>query len=530
MIKKIALSILLTMACMPAFAGLQFATPFYNTNVLTTPETAVMMHFDTGFNDVAGTVWTLAKEAYTVAAINSTAPKFGKGSLADNTGVEPSAWHLTPSTFAPFAVGTGDYTLEYWLQTTNLYTNAGTSHDLFSVDIGLSGGNYRFYVHTYNSSGAQGWMITGGYNGQSLTTTGVQFVADSWYHIAFVRHNSIVTAYVNGVAVGTDTDDMGTADLSSILSVSMGRPNATGSLCHWKIDELRFSKEAVYQSTFTPATKAFGVQERNQLILKSGVAGSDTLPDASTTVLLHLDGNVNDVAGNPWLNATGGGLYPWQNFDSTDKVFGQSLSATLLQTDTVSRTITTTATSAFTMGTGDFTIEFWLGINVTYLNANGSLPLPFSVPLLFSGGAANFRIAVERYGVAQYRISSEFYNTTSSSTYYKGYAAGYNSLNTVIWHHYCVEKRAGFVYVYIDGVQVASGADNGSITNLASPIKLAAQNTDSAHAMGYRVYLDELRVKKGGFVHGGAFTPASAPYGTTSTGSSGGKLIFGGTQ
>ena len=96
------------------------------------------------------------------------------------------------------------------------------------------------------------------------------FVVNTWYHIAIVRNGGKISAYINGVLVGSV--DKATTYEFSMLPTMIGHSldtNTDLSGFAGYIDEFRISKVARWTADFTPPTAAYGY-------------------DANTVVLLHF--------------------------------------------------------------------------------------------------------------------------------------------------------------------------------------------------------------------------------------------------
>lgn len=230
---------------------------------------------------------------------------------------------------------------------------------------------------------------------------------------------------------------------------------------------------------------------------------TSVLPDASTTALLHFENNLLDLGGGTWSSG-------WSGFSADNKKFGKYsiYHQTAFNTNAYSFS-STTATSAFTMGTDDFTIEFWAGINVTQNNVGGNNDTILSLSIA-SGEAFNLLVVGNIYNsvpnnkqyVPYLRLS------THLGIQFSGTYTGHGFFSGLNWFHICFERRSGILYCYINGQQVAAGA-MGEISNVTS-IWFSAHNRTYLSAT---FYVDELRAYKGGYVYGGEFSPPSEPFG-----------------
>ena len=92
-------------------------------------------------------------------------------------------------------------------------------------------------------------------------------------------------------------------------------------------------------------------------------------------------------------------------------------------------------------------------------------------------------------------------STTSTATF---------SLNT--WHHLAVTKYSGVLYVWLDGVQIATLTSASSLDN-STPFLIGNINGFSRFFGGY---ISNFRIVKGTALYTSGFTPSTSPFTTTS--------------
>lgn len=149
-------------------------------------------------------------------------------------------------------LGSGDFTIEFWLnnQTANQYTS------LLDTRIGTSafagqwwvvfeyGNNVPTFCHQTSST-------------QINTPGPSSIVVNQWSHVACVRHNGIITTYVNGI--GGNPSNQTSINLSSTngLFVIGGSVYSYATQFNGYIDDLRITKGlARYTANFTPPAQA----------------------------------------------------------------------------------------------------------------------------------------------------------------------------------------------------------------------------------------------------------------------------------
>jgi hypothetical protein len=178
------------------------------------------------------------------AQIDTTTKKYGTGSMEfDGTGD-----YLIPNgaTTDFFAFGSGDFTIEFWMNFSSLASNQ------LIYDSRPSGTSSGAYPTVYMlASDAKIYYYANGANrisSNSAVTTG------TWYHIAVSRASGTTRMFIDGVAQ-TQTYSDTTTYLNGSLRPTIGcaGDSVGGSVVNGFIDDLRITKGvARYTSNFTP--------------------------------------------------------------------------------------------------------------------------------------------------------------------------------------------------------------------------------------------------------------------------------------
>jgi len=176
------------------------------------------------------------------AQVFTTQSKYGGASAYfDGTGDS-----LTIPANTALALGAGDYTIEGWFYSLTSGTSLRGMIDFRTSATGTNGLMLR-----ENDGGFLVYL-----NSATLLSTTTGRVASQWQHVALVRKGTTVTLYVDGVSRATATSSTTLTD--NILRVS-GFVDTQSSVYTYNgyMDEIRISKYARYQSSFTPPTAAF---------------------------------------------------------------------------------------------------------------------------------------------------------------------------------------------------------------------------------------------------------------------------------
>lgn len=237
--------------------------------------TKALLHFggadaSTIFTDESGKIWT----ATGGAQLDTDQKKFGSASgLFDTSGDSIS----TPD-HADFAMGTGLFTIDFWIR---LKEDVYAYGDNFS----LQTNGMLFYQGDASGTGTTilqaAWLYKDAVGTKhlrwdmpespesfpgdhSLFVTTVGFVINTWYHLAFVRDASnTFRIFVNGVLKVQDPRSKTLTDSTYHFVIgSMPSPTFLHYFDGW-IEEFRFSKGiARWSANFTPPASAYGIIQR----------------------------------------------------------------------------------------------------------------------------------------------------------------------------------------------------------------------------------------------------------------------------
>ena len=391
------------------------------------PQTSLLLHMDgtnasTSFVDSGPNA--LAVTASGNAQISTAQSKFGGASGAfDGTGD-----YLTATLSA---LGTGDFTIEFWIYFNSISTT--------------------YLIYDTRPSGSNGWYPTiyfdasagriNYYANTAIRITGtVATPAGAWHHVALCRSSGSTRLFINGTQSGSTFTDS-----NSYLSTT-GRPaigaagESLGAYClNGYIDDLRVTTVARYTSNFTPRAKAFPDIYNPYKTLP--VSGAALWLDGADSSSLFTDAGVTPVKVNGDL------VYQWSDKSGNSRHATQTTSANRptwvppasgrnglgALAFNGSQTIGSSFTSPLNFGTSDFTVECWIkpssfsGNNILLYSGSGGFLLYFSSAGLFK---------VSNWGVADYI-------TTSSA------------ISTSAWTHVAVTRSGTTLRLFL----------NGSVTN-----------------------------------------------------------------
>ena len=250
-----------------------------------------------------------------------------------------------------------------------------------------------------------------------------------------------------------------------------------------------------------------GLRLGEKLSFRQPVYDTTVLPDASTTILLHFDGDYNDLGNGAWNPNYGAATFG--AFVDDPVKFGSN--AVLTTTANTGYLNGTTATSAVTVGMGDFTVEFWVSMgNLSGTTSQGGRIVDFRFYNggngYFLGSAGYFLLSAASYSPTIEVLGFNYSTAIASKIATDSYSTAENR-----WFHFCFERRSLVIYAYLDGKLMGQANMAGNYTPVSGVLMARTFYFPSVIAGDFVV--DELRFYKNGYVYGGEFTPPTHPYG-----------------
>jgi hypothetical protein len=379
----------------------------------------------------------------------------------------------TASSSSAFSFGTGDWTVEMWVNSVQ-FGNRGL------LQTSTTAGGFAAASPPTGTGGIQVYLTVGGtigvmVNGTWYNTGTTTMALNNWYHVAVVRNSGSVKLYINGTAdsgFGTVAD---TSNYTATYAVYGGYFNGS-YLCNSYISNLRILKgTALYTANFTPSTSALTAISNTSFL----VAQSNRFIDKSSNNLSLTRTGATIVASTPFVPTTsyvastnGGSIF----FDgSADQ-------------------ISVSGSTNFSMGTGDFTIDFWC------------------YALTVTDGRCLFNL----YS-ASYHILFRFIGT--SWQFYPGNATVSTDTPLNKWQHVAIVRYNGDITIYLDGVAAYTATDAGNYADTT----LVLGNYANFRWHGF---ISNFRIVKGTSLYNANFTPPTAP----TTAVSGTQVLLNGTN
>jgi len=347
---------------------------------------------------------------------------------------------------------TGDFTIELWFKLNSITTYS----PLILKGTGYNGGPggwtndwFLYHYSTTNQIFLSRYSDVNVVRGFNYTPT-----VNVWTHLALCKKNGILTAYINGVSLGSQTDTTNYFDnLDSGMQLGASVMANAWQYLDGSVTNVRVvAGKALYLSNFTvptyPLTLTSGTDYKNYKLPSTPTYVSDITP-------------FNDV------NAEDGSLY-------------------FMDGDFLTRP----KSSDTDIPSGTFTIETWVRLD----NITG----PRTITTNYGGPWDGWVISVEN-GVPRVNLSGDAPDIVSTTT-----------LQVNTWYHIAVAGSPGSYKMFINGIQEGSTFTGGTVLNGGSVYvgKLVAGGRDYDYFNGY---ISNLRIVNGTALYTSNFTPPTAP-------------------
>ncbi len=356
--------------------------------------------------------------------------------------------YLSVPASADFNMGTGDFTVDAWVYFNSLTGPSGS----YQWMIGSS--NAQYFDFTYYSGDGLYVMIQ---QGSANLVFPWSPSTNTWYHLAVVRNNGNVMAFVNGQQIGTNQ----TCNYNIVNGGNMLIGSYAGAAHGFNgyLDEVRISKGVVrWTSNFIPPSAPYGNAFAESSFRSASVVAYGNAAQTDTQ---------SKFGNNSW------------SFDGS----GDYLSLP--------------NSEDWNFGTGDFTIDLWARwpstpANSVFVSQNLHDAVPY------------WRFGYED-GMLRFRHGNSPLVVVES--------AWSPSANT--WYHVAVTRSGGAWRLFVNGAQLGSSVSDSSAINYygGSSARLNLGWFDYGTLEYYfNGCLDEVRITKGIARWTSNFTPPTSPY------------------
>ena len=354
--------------------------------------------------------------------------------------------YLSLASNSDFGLGNGSWTVECWYYLTSSVASA----NIYLFDFGSNGLRVQLYNGTF-------YFITSA--NDQITQTVAGLTHNQWHHFAGVRNGNTVTLYVNGVSHGTVSTSENMA--ATTLRIGAYGGHNTNYTFPGYITDFRIVKgTAVYTSYFSPPTERLTAITNTKLLI-----GGNGFRDASSnTHAVTANGNTAISAFSPY-NESGA-------YDAATEG-GSALF------DGNGDALRTQSSSNLQLGSGNYTIEYWM--KATNFDSTGNV---------FDNRDAGVN-------------NSIITNTNTSGQHRLWYPGGYRITSTTTmsansWYHIAIVRNSGVVKMYIDGV--AESQTWSTTTNFTGQTVTLGTEVDGASSP-FHGYISNVRIVVGTAVY-----------------------------
>ena len=406
-------------------------------NLTNVPGTSLLLFNRNRFVDLSSTGHSLTINGAKVSAFNpfGQQSEYASGENKGSVVLEGSTSYLR----FPVTSFTGDYTLECWV-----YKRDSDKAQVWAANYPTDG-NFQWFIETNNKLDIYP---------TSMPSSGT-IRLNEWVHLVYQRRAGTLEYFINGVKDAVTTSSNTTSRNLSAVGGNLGQ------LDGYIADAKATIGSAVYTSNFTPPVTPAG--------------------GTSAYIYLPMDNaGIFDKTGNNTLT-----LYGNTSTSTTQTKFAD----TAMYFDGSGDYITTDFPA---LGTGDFTIEFW--INPSTIDSN--------YKALFDTRTSNANNPLV------------WIRNTNVIYYYSGAAdriIGTTTLSTSTWYHVTVCRSSGTTKLFLNGTQ--EGSDYSNTASYTADTLFIGQRFNASPTYYYHGYIENLQVLKGVAKYTANFTPPTQEQG-----------------
>lgn len=419
---------------------------------------------------------------YAHAVDVTSAPNQGSFSpYRDNgfTGAFVGDGGLSTPASTPLTLGTGDFTMEAWINTTSVAASQG----IFDGRNASNGPQLYFAI---NTSGNILWWVNG-----ATATSGGTITVNTWHHVAAVRSSGTLRLFIDGSQVGSDVADSVDYAINSTLKIAT---STTNDHFNGSVRDVRIVKgTALYTGS---GASAFTPDPRMSLV--------------SGTSLLLFAPYAFDTSGNSGVISYAGSSAATVNTDIDREIYtAAAFGGSAYFNAANSNRLKITQTTDIDISNTDFTIEAWIYPPSTgggtffsvSLDANLSSATQLCFNMWTSGTIFTFR---------PYQSSSDYSTNTGGLI-----------LNA--WNHVAVTRSGNTFTAYVNGKTGTTRTLSGAL-NYDPTWKTNIGGIVVGSFSGYTGYVSDLRITKNSVLYTADFVPNSTPL--TSTAATGLLMHF----
>jgi Concanavalin A-like lectin/glucanases superfamily len=389
--------------------------------------------------------------------------------------------YLTVASNTVLGFGTGDFTVECWvnwssLTTSSIIDNQSSGGFCLYYDAGVYASNYLVVSNRIVNQLTYSWI-------PSLNT---------WYHIAIARSGTTIRMFINGVLVTSAIGD--TTDYQTGVYNIGSDQGAGGWYLNGNLSNLRVVKGvAVYTSNFFPPSNVLtSVQGPNVNGLPSSAISS-----TQTSLLLTTPNNNNSylVDSSIYQNIVVGPLMPAPS--SVVPITDGNFDGSILFNGS-SDYLTVDSSPEFTFGSGDFTIEAWV-----YTTASGVTQGIISKVYNIGTSAGAFLLYINASNIPTLLSCAN----EGGSGWTIG--IGITTVTTNTWNHIAATRNGNVFTIWVNGVLSDTVTSSFILSdNPGVPVAIGSADYLGNPSFLFHGNISNMRVTKGVAVYTTDFTPS----------------------
>jgi hypothetical protein len=366
------------------------------------------------------------------------------------------------------------YTFEAWI-----YLNPNTLDNIvYEVDAINTGSFGQWGIGVAGTTRTIGFAYRPTTGGTSVAViTGSALAANTWHHVALSVSSGSARLFLNGVQTGSTATISAisyTPGGASIGNLANGYTDGISRVFNGYISNLRLVQGvAVYTGNFTPPTLAplTTAGSTSAASYPSTTNVNTTFASSSTGLLLNFaNAAIYDAAAqNVVITVSNAQVSIAQSQWPPSSIFFNGGTSAL----------SVPSSTAFGLGTGDWTIEFWI-----YLNALPAVNVTL-VSMLTNISGAGFAPHI------YYAAGSGIRYYTNSTDRINGAA-----LASGVWNYVAVSKASGNTRMYINGTQTGSTYPDPNNYGAANPFAVADYAVPLAGGT-VNGYFQDVRITRG---------------------------------
>ena len=363
--------------------------------------------------------------------------------------------YLSVADDASLDMGSGNFTIEFWF-----YPVVTPNHTPFSKRVNSN--DFAGILINFSSSTTPTLQATT--NGSSWNvsiTSSINVSVGAWNHIAVTRSSDTWTLWVNGLSGGTATVSGTVPDNAGAFVIGGNAQTPSVVISASYLFSFRVVKgTAVYTAAFTPPTAPLTAIANTSLLcnfINAGIFDQTGKNNLETVGNAQIDTSVKKFGtGSIKFDGTGDVLSAINNFDNN-------------------------------IGSGDFTIEFWLYASILTSAAQGLI----IKRVTGTSGTGTWSVTLSSAGNI---VFSDLQSVTDVVSF------GTVSINT--WTHVAITRSGSTVRGFLNGSVITSGTSTRDFTN-SNYLILGIQGTAGAEWPAGTItgpftgFLDDVRITKG---------------------------------